>query len=93
VNAREALAAFARDLVEEISAGRAVELAASVGSSSTLPGNGNVAAPPVPLPLKRGAAAVHPQLGQHLMRLPADTISGLAYQHMQSPQAPPIASA
>jgi hypothetical protein len=76
--------ALARDLVEEISAGRALELAA--GTRATGP-----AATPAQQPKRtapKGAAAVHPQLGGHLMHLPGDTISGLAYAHLQ-PAPPP----
>jgi hypothetical protein len=83
VSAHDALAALARDLVEEISAGLAIELAA-----------GQPAAPPPAArqprnPILRGAAAVHPMLGQHLARLPGDTISWHAYKHlgMTGPQA------
>jgi hypothetical protein len=81
VSAHESLVALARDLVEEIAAGRALELAA---------GQGQPAAPapaPVP-PAKTGAAAVFPGVGQNLVRPPGDTISGLAYAHLQPPQPP-----
>lgn len=89
MTAHDSLMALARDLVEEISAGRAIELAASMGSA------GAVSVPPQAQqprnPVLRGAAAVHPHLGQHLARLPGDTISWHAYKHlgMQSPIAGP----
>jgi hypothetical protein len=70
------MVAFARDLVEEIAAGMAVELAAG-------PAQQPAAAPGQVPPAKKGAAAVHPQLGSGLIGLPGDTISGLAYQHLQ----------
>jgi hypothetical protein len=79
VSAHESLVALARDLVEEIAAGRALELAA---------GQGQAAAPtpaPVP-PAKTGAAAIYPGLGDTLTGLPGDTISGLAYAHLQPAQ-------
>jgi hypothetical protein len=81
VSAHEALAALARDLVTEVATGMAVELAAGMTAAPASP------APP-PQPAPKGAAAVHQQLGQHLSALPGDTISGLAYQHLQMP-APP----
>jgi hypothetical protein len=70
------MVALARDLVEEIAAGMAVELAAGM-----TPG------PQPPRPAPKGPAAVYPQLGQHLASFPGDTISGLAYAHLQL--APP----
>jgi hypothetical protein len=79
------MAALARDLVEEIAAGRAVELAAGMGAP------GQPAAPdPALLPktAPTGAAAVFPQLGQALAVRPGDTISGLAYAHL-TPNPPP----
>lgn len=82
MSAHEVMLAFARDLVEEISAGRAMELAAQTQGQSFAP------VPPSPMatrprnPVLRGAAAVHPHLGSHLARVPGDTISGLAYQHL-----------
>lgn len=80
MSAHESLVALARDLVEEIAAGRALELAA---------GQGAPAAPPAPVPPARtGAGAVYPQLGDSLMVPPGDTISGLAYAHLQPPQPP-----
>jgi hypothetical protein len=81
VSAHESLVALARDLVEEIAAGRALELAAG---QPPAPG----AAPaPVP-PAKTGAGAVYPQLGDSLMVQPGDTISGLAYAYLSPPQPP-----
>ena len=81
MSAHESLVALARDLVEEIAAGRALELAA--GQGATPP------ASPAPVPpAKTGAAAVHPGLGDNLMTLPGDTISGLAYAHLQPAQPP-----
>lgn len=83
MSAHESLVALARDLVEEIAAGRALELAAGQGQAAA------PAAPPVPVPpAKTGAAAVHPGLGGNLMCLPGDTISGLAYAHLQPSQPP-----
>lgn len=85
----DALMALARDLVEEISAGRAVELAAGAAMAADL-------VPKMPDPPPKGAQAVHPQLGDHLARLPGDTISMHAYKHLhlgqEDPQGgPPIA--
>ncbi len=74
------MVALARDLVEEIAAGRALELAAF--------GQGAPAAAPAVPPAKTGAGAVYPQLGSNLIVPPGDTISGLAYVHMQPPQPP-----
>jgi hypothetical protein len=79
VSAHDAVMALARDLVEEIAAGRALELAAG-----QVPGQ--PAAVPMPDPPKKDAAAVHPGLGSHLMALPGDTISGHAYAWL----APPV---
>jgi hypothetical protein len=76
----EALMALARDLVEEISAGRALELA---GPPQAAP------APAPPGPAPAGAAAVYPGLGGYLATLPGDAISGHAYQHLNpTGQAP-----
>jgi hypothetical protein len=82
VSAHEALVALARDLVEEMAAGMAVELAAG-GTTFTVD-------PMVkkPEPPPKGAAAIHPQLGGHLERLPGDTISMHAYKHLGT--QPPI---
>lgn len=81
MSAHEAMLSLARDLVEEIAAGRALELAAGQGQPPAPP------AAPVP-PAKKGAAAVYPGLGQNLTGLPGDTISGLAYAHLQPAQPP-----
>jgi hypothetical protein len=86
VSAHDAMVALARDLVEEIAAGRALELAAF--------GQGPPAAQAAPVtpemvpPPKTGAGAVYPQLGANLVRTAGDTISGLAYVHMQPPVPP-----
>lgn len=96
MSAQDALAAFARDLVEEIAAGRAAELAANMelsarDSGSGLAGSGG-SGQQQPLPrsiFPRGAAAVHPHLGQHLVRMPGDTISCHAYRHLGGVQGPP----
>lgn len=84
----ESLMALARDLVEEIAAGRAVELAAAAGTTLTVDPTVRKPEPP-----PEGAAAVHPQLGGHLERLPGDTISMHAYKHLHQGQQgqPPIA--
>lgn len=83
MSAHESLVALARDLVEEIAAGRALELAAGQGG----PPAPAPAPAPVP-PAKTGAAAVYPGLGTVGTGLPGDTISGLAYAHLQPPQPP-----
>jgi hypothetical protein len=83
MSAHEALVALAQDLVTEVAAGMAVELAAGMTAVPASP------APP-PRPAPKGAAAVHQQLGQFLAVLPGDTISGLAYAHLQL--APPPGS-
>ena len=83
MSAHDSLVALARDLVEEIAAGRALELAAGQGQPAA------PAARPAPVPpAKTGAAAVYPQLGDSLACMPGDTISGLAYAHLQPPQPP-----
>jgi hypothetical protein len=85
--AAEAMAALAHDLVEEIAAGRVIELAGGMAAAAASP----VAVkqpPPPPMPPQTGAAAVHPLLGSHLARLPGDTISCHAYKHLQPQQAP-----
>jgi hypothetical protein len=84
VSAHDAMVALARDLVEEIAAGRALELAAMAQGQPPAP---PVSPDQVPPP-KKGAAAVYPQLGSSLAVPPGDTISGLAYAHLQPP-APP----
>jgi hypothetical protein len=88
MSAEESLAALARDLVEEIAAGRALELAAKSSSSEGKPspqGSGGWVMPAPPL---KGAAAVHPHLGHHLARLPGDTICMHAYKHLAPPPIP-----
>lgn len=82
MSAHDALISLAQDLVQEMAAGLAVELAGQPpgqGFSPVLP-------PPMAMqprnPAPKGPAAVHPQLGQHLARLPGDTISGHAYHHL-----------
>ena len=77
--AEEALVALARDLVEEISAGRALELAMVQD-----PGQPAVS-PTLVVKPKTGASAVHPHLGHHLVKLPGDTISGHAHAHAFKP--------
>ena len=81
-DASDALMALARDLVEEISAGRALELAAGTAMAADL-------VPKMPDPPPKGAQAVHPQLGDHLARLPGDTISMHAYKHLHTGQGDP----
>jgi hypothetical protein len=82
-SAEEALLALASDLVAEISAGKALELAAAVTAPPAQ------APPPVDIPKpKKGAAAVHPQLGGHLLGIPGDSVSGHAYAHV--PQMFPV---
>ena len=91
MSAQDALAAFARDLVEEIAAGRALELAATMeltARASDSAGSGGSGQRQPPSVFRRGAAAVHPQLGQHLIRMPGDTISCHAYKHLGGVQAP-----
>jgi hypothetical protein len=79
------MVALARDLIEEIAAGRAVELAAGMG----VPGQPAAPDPSLlPKTAPTGAAAVYPQLGQALVTRPGDTISGLAYTHL-TPNPPP----
>jgi hypothetical protein len=77
---------LARDLVEEIAAGWALELAAMTGQSP--PAAPAPVSPEMVPPAKTGAGAVYPQLGGLLATSPGDTISGLAYVHLQPP-APP----
>lgn len=90
MSAQDALAAFARDLVEEIAAGRALELTASMGVSRDRPHESGTSQQPLPRSnFPRGAAAVHPQLGSHLVRMPGDTISCHAYKHLGGVQSPP----
>lgn len=82
MSAHDAMVAFASDLVTEIAAGMAMELAAQTAGQSFAPPPPSPQATAPRNPVLRGAAAVHPHLGQHLARVPGDTISGLAYQHM-----------
>lgn len=83
MSAHESLLALARDLVGEIAAGQALELAAGM----TQPAGPPLTPAAVP-PAKTGAAAVYPGLGTVGTGLPGDTISGLAYAHLQPPQPP-----
>jgi Zeta toxin len=91
VSAEEALNALARDLIEEIATGRALELAAGskvqpAGSSSAAPSQPPLRPAPAPL---TGAGAVHPMLGHHLIaRMPGDTISAHAHRHVPRPVQP-----
>jgi hypothetical protein len=91
VHADEALVAFTQDLVAEAAAGLAVELAGGFGGPP-VPADPNapqVAAQASPWPPKVGAAAVHPQLGGHLIApFPGDTISGHAHAHVPRPVEP-----
>lgn len=82
--AEDTLLALARDLVEEIAAGRAIELAAAVAGAAqpVTPAQPVLAAAEI----RRGAAAVHPHLGERAMCLPGDTLSGHAYAHWQEMQ-------
>jgi hypothetical protein len=83
-----ALTALARDLVEEIAAGRALELAAATSPAQQKPPpKGQL--PEIPEP-KKGAAAVHPQLHGKHVTLPGDTLSGHAHAHIPQPlEIPP----
>lgn len=82
MSAHEAMAALARDLVTEIASGMALELAAQTQGQTFAPAPAPPQATRPRNPVLRGAAAVHPHLGAHLARVPGDTISGLAYQHL-----------
>ena len=78
-DAEEALLALAHDLVEEIAAGRVLELAGAAPAQAPAP-------QPVEIPKpKTGAAAVHPQLGVRHVTLPGDTMSGHAHAHVPQP--------
>lgn len=90
MSAHEAMTALARDLVTEIASGMALELAAQAQGPPQRPGQPPAAPVPPEMvsPAKTGAAAVYPQLGQSLIVPPGDTISGLAYAHLQPPQPP-----
>lgn len=80
MSAHEALISLAQDLVTEMAAGLAIELAGQPAAQ------GSPSPPPMARqarnPAAKGPAAVHPQLGAHLARLPGDTISGHAYHHL-----------
>lgn len=80
------MTALARDLIEEIAAGRALELAAGMMPPGQQPAGPDLSQLPDTAPV--GAAAVYPQMGQNLVVPPGDTISGLAYAHLQ-PTPPP----
>jgi hypothetical protein len=82
--AEDALFALAQDLIEEIAAGRALELAAAVRGAAqpVTPAQPVLAA----VEIKRGAAAVHPHLGERAICLPGDTLSGHAYAHLAEMQ-------
>ena len=82
MSAHDAMMALARDLVQEIAAGQMMELAAETQGQSFAPAKPPPQAAIARNPIPRDAAAVHPQLGQHLARLPGDTISGHAYAHL-----------
>jgi hypothetical protein len=95
-DADAAFVALAADLLEEIAAGRALELAAGQPGMVDAHGRFHAAPPPpvqpppvpeIPEP-KKGAAAVHPHLGDHLVTLPGDTISGLAHAHIRPSPGP-----
>jgi Zeta toxin len=85
--AEDALLALARDLVQDMAAGRALELARETGSLPAVPAQ----AAPAQVPEARtGAGAVHPHLGHHLVREhPHDTISRTAYSGVPRPYEPP----
>ena len=83
MSAHEALLSLAQDLVTEMAAGLAVELAGQAGGGQGFSPSPPPAMAAVPRnPVAKGPAAVHPQLGSHLARLPGDTISGHAYHHL-----------
>jgi hypothetical protein len=88
----DALLALSRDLVQEIAAGMAIELAAPPPGQQQGPAQQGQTQPgvqPSPWPPKVGAAAVHPHLGGHLITaLPGDTISGMAHAHVPRPVEP-----
>jgi hypothetical protein len=91
--AEDALAALSRDLVYELAAGMALELAAPPPGNSTAapPDAPHMAAQVNPWPPKAGAAAVHPHLGGHLItQYPGDTISGHAHAHVPRPVEPAL---
>lgn len=87
----DALMAFTQDLVAEAAAGLALELAGGFGAppAAADPNAPQMAAQVNPWPPKVGAAAVHPQLGGHLITAyPGDTISGHAHAHVPRPVEP-----
>lgn len=84
MSAHDAMAALARDLVTELATGMALELAVQGAAPASQAPLTPAAVPKA----KTGAAAVHPQLGVNLLVPPGDTISGLAYAHLQPPQLP-----
>lgn len=83
--------AFTQDLVAEAAAGLALELAGGMTSGPVPPdpNSPQSAAQLNPWPPKVGAAAVHPQLGGHLItQYAGDTISGHAHAHVPRPVEP-----
>lgn len=82
MSAHEALISLAQDLVTEMAAGLAVELAGLGAGQGFSPSPPPAMATAPRNPVAKGPAAVHPQLGSHLARLPGDTISGHAYHHL-----------
>jgi predicted kinase len=75
VEADEALAAFAQELVRGV---------ISLTATGNVPGIAD--APLAPPPARTGAGAVHPHLGHHLVTaVKGDTISGHAYKHVPRP--------
>jgi hypothetical protein len=82
MSAHEALISLAQDLVTEMAAGLAVELAGQPGGQGFSPSPPPAMATQLRNPVAKGPAAVHPQLGSYLARLPGDAISGHAYQHL-----------
>lgn len=71
MEADEALAAFAQELIRGV---------ISLSAESVPPVSPDPMAPP---PARKGAGAVHPHLGRHLITAhKADTISGHAYKHV-----------
>lgn len=107
-SAEQALAALARDLVEEIAAGRALELAGSgesragvvpylsaegIASGTTGMAGSPVVTPALPSP-RTGAGAVFPHLGHHLVtQYAGDSISGHAHYHVPKPFQPYVPDA
>ena len=81
MSAHDAMVALARDLVEEIAAGRALELAAQAAAPPPAGPAGPVSPAQVP-PAKKGAAAVYPGLGGLLAGRAGDTISEIGRAHV-----------